>query len=254
MIMQNDIVSSAAKQLADDLNCSAEDFFKTENTVTNSLLRDGRRIFRDAPDFFRAATMGMSAVITADNRIAPFAEMAAKKYSGTELFSAAAVAEINRELFSCGYMISGINQYYLPRVPYHPSVRHDGFMLSVFEEKDISSLYGFNGFDNALMHKSEGERRDILAVCAVNGRNVVGIAGASNDSRRFAQIGIDVLPDFRCMGIGSALVAAAANEVFRSGYIPYYGTWSGNIFSQRLAAKCSFYPAWCEMYASEIIK
>ena len=254
MILRNEIVYAAAKQLAADLNCDPDDFFRSENTVTAPLLKDGRRRFSAVPDFFRCACFGTSAVIAADNSVAPFANAVAEKYSGTELFSAAAISDINRELFSFGYYISGITQYYLPREPYHPDVRHDGYTLSVFEGEGLKELYPFKGFDNALMHRTDGDRHDILAVAAINGRSVIGIAGASNDSPKFAQIGIDVIPQFRGMGVGAALVASAANEVFRSGYIPYYGTWCGNIISQRLAAKCSFYPAWCEMSCGELRK
>ncbi len=254
MIIRSDIENSAAKQLAADLCCTPDAFFRNENTVTLPKLVEGRRIFTKEPHFFRAATMGMGAVICANKAVEPFAAALAAEKSGPEICSAETISALNRELFSYGFCIGIFKQYYLPFTPYRPSVRHEGYTLTVFEGDDIEQLYRYQGFDNALLYKASGERRDIIAVCAVNGRRIMGIAGASCDSPSMAQIGIDVLPEYRGMGIGAALVSACAAEVFRSGYVPYYGTWSGNIISQRLAVRCGFYPAWCEMFSVPLEK
>ena len=252
MIIRSDIEEAAAKQLAIDLCCSPGDFFKNENTVTSPRIIDGRRVFTEEPHFFRAADMGMGAVICADKSVEPFARLLAEQKNGAEIFSAETVAVLNRELFSHGFCIGIMSQYFLPKTPYRPNVRYEGYTLTVFEGKDIEELYEYKGFNNALLYRTEGARHDIIAVCAVNGRRIMGIAGASCDSPSMAQVGIDVLPEFRGMGIGSALVSSCAAEVFRRGYVPYYGTWSGNIISQRLAFHCGFYPAWCEMFSVKL--
>ncbi|MCI7768088.1 MAG: GNAT family N-acetyltransferase [Oscillospiraceae bacterium] len=247
MIIRSDLELAAAKQLSLDLNCSPDDFFKDENTVTVPKKLEGRRLFTDEPPFFRAAVMGMGAVISADKAIAPYAKLLSEQRIGTEIFEIAALSALNRELFPHGCQIGFMNQYYLPKTPYRFGVRTEGYSLRVFEGEEIRELYSFEGFSNALLYRCDGARRDVLAVCAYNGRSVMGIAGASNDSPTMAQIGIDVLPQFRGMGVGAALVSACACELLSAGYVPYYGTWSGNIISQRLAAKCGFTPAWCEV-------
>lgn len=247
MIIRSEMELAAAKQLAVDLNCSPDDLFRPENTVTLPKNNEGRRLFTDEPPFFRAASMGMGAVISAASAVTPYAKLLAGQRGGSEIFEASAVSALNRELFTHGCCIGHLSQYYLPRTPYRSGARHEGYSLRVFEGAELSELYSCEGFSNALLYRSEGARRDILAVCAVNGRRIMGIAGASNDSPVMAQIGIDVLPEFRGMGVGAALVSACAAELLAAGYIPYYGTWSGNIISQKLAAKCGFSPAWCEM-------
>lgn len=247
MVIRSEMELAAAKQLATDLNCSPEDFFVPENKVTAPKNNEGRRIFTDEPPLFRAASMGMGTVIAAADTVSPYAKLLAEQRSGAEIFEAAAVSALNRELFTHGCSIGHQSQYYLPKTPYRSGARHEGYSLRVFEGTEINELYSCKGFSNALLYRSEGARRDILAVCAINGRRIMGIAGASNDSPVMAQIGIDVLPEFRGMGVGAALVSACAAELLAAGYIPYYGTWSGNIISQRLAAKCGFFPAWCEM-------
>ena len=63
------------------------------------------------------------------------------------------------------------------------------------------------------------------------------------------QIGIDVLPEYRRMGIASALTSSLAIEILERGKIPFYcAAWS-NIKSVRNAIKSGFRPAWVEMTA-----
>lgn len=250
MIIRTELEEAAAKQLSADFHCSPDDFFKYENTVTfTDDLRQDERPMWETPCFFRAATMGMGAVICTSERIAPYAKILAAGKSGADICSAAVASALDRELFSHGYFIGSLKQYYLPRTPYRPPIVYEGYMITVFEGEEITELYRWKGFDNALLYRTSGDRYDLTAVCAVNGRRIMGIAGASRDSSSMAQIGIDVLPEFRGMGIGRSLVCACANEVMRQGYVPYYGTWSGNVISQRLSLDCCFYPAWTEMSA-----
>lgn len=252
MIIRSDIENAAAKQLSLDLCCNAADFFKEENTLTLPEKRDGRRLFTEEPPMFRAAAMGMGAVICAAEEIMPFAKLIASQKNGTQICSAAMISQIDRELFSHGCCIGIMNQYYLPRSHRRPNVRSEGYQTAVYEDEALDALYSDRSFSNALLYRRDGSRHDILAVCAVNGRRIMGIAGAAYDSSTMAQIGVDVLPEFRGMGIGSALVSLCAAEVFSRGYVPYYGTWSGNIISQRLVARCGFYPAWCEMFSVKL--
>lgn len=245
MIIRTDIENTAARQLATDFNCMPEDFFRYENKVT--AIDENKAGSRRLSGVFRAATMGMGAVMSVSSSIMPIAQLIARDRRGTEVCSAETIAVLNRELFGHGSYIGALNQYYLPKTPYNPHVRSEGFEITVLEGEEIKQLYTFKGFYNALLYKSSGERYDMLAVCAVNGRRIMGIAGAAKDSTRLAQIGIDVLPEYRGMGVGTVLVSACADELFRRGMVPYYGTWSGNVISSRLCVDCGFYPAWCEM-------
>ena len=251
-MFRSDITRAAAGQLARDLNCKPEDFCECRNTVTRAALLEGRRRFTDKPEFFRTATFGCGAVISAAEQILPFAE-SLSACDGLSLFDGRGIATINASIIPYGHYIGIINQYYLPQTPCRPLDRQ-GYRLELFEENAIESqLYPYyKEFTNALMYSSAGERRDVLAVCAVSGQIVLGMAGASSDSDMFWQIGIDILPQFRGKGLGAILVSALASEVFRRGAVPYYGTWPGNIASHKTAVKSGFRPAWTEMFSTLI--
>ena len=94
---------------------------------------------------------------------------------------------------------------------------------------------------------------DMLAVVALDGDNIMGMAGASEDSKTMWQIGIDVLPKYRGRGIGTNLVTLLKNEILRRGEIPFYGTVESHFHSQNIAVSSGFFPAWAELY-SKVIK
>ncbi len=252
MDFKNELLASAAEQLACDYCCAAEDFLRSENKVTLARVSQGQRTFRQEADFFKAATTGCCTVASAASEMLEFTSELLSKCSGAEIFEQKKIWVINRKLAEFNKAI-GINSiFYLPATPYK-YVRKNGFRLKFYEEKDIADeLYPLKGFGNALMYQSCGQRRDVLAVCAFNGRHIVGMAGASSDSPRFWQIGVDVAPDYRGMGIGSELVSALTQAVFMRGAVPYYSTWSGNIASQNTARKAGYYPAWAEMNAFDL--
>lgn len=252
MDFKNELTAAAAQQLACDYCCAAGDFMSDKNRVTLARNTEGQRRFRAEPDFFKAATMGGSAVISAASEMLEFSSEIAAKYSGARIFDEEVKWLVNSRLAEFNKAIAFHTIFYLPFTPYRYTAR-DGFRLRFYEEADIvRELYGIKGFDNALLYRSGGARRDVLAVCAINGANIVGMAGASSDSPRFWQIGIDVIPEYRGMGLGTELVSALTQAVFMHGAVPYYGTWSGNIASQNTARSAGYYPVWTEFSTRDV--
>ena len=252
MTFRNELIASAAAQLACDYCCNPEDFLSLENKATLSRISSGRRRFREETDFFKAATMGYGTVISAASEMLDFSQDILGKCRGAEIFEQTKIWKINAQLAKYNKAIAFNSIFYLPSTPYR-YVPKDGFRLKFYEEKEIvSELYPVKGFDNALMYNASKPRRDVLAVCALNGGQIVGMAGASNDSDRFWQIGIDVLPEYRGLGIATELVSALTQAVFMHGAVPYYGTWSGNIASQNTARRAGYYPVWTEINAYDI--
>ena len=88
----------------------------------------------------------------------------------------------------------------------------------------------------------------MLAVSAWAGERLVGIAGASEDCEMLWQVGVDVLPDWRGKGLAAALISQLSLAVLQAGKIPYYGTSSSNLASQRTACRVGYFPAWVCSY------
>ncbi len=106
-------------------------------------------------------------------------------------------------------------------------------------------------FSNAICDRFRPERPEVLAVVALDGEKIIGMAGCSADVADLWQIGIDVLPEYRGHGVARTLVTLLRDEAFRRGAIPYYGTSLSNLASWKTALSSGFEPAWVETEARE---
>ena len=116
----------------------------------------------------------------------------------------------------------------------------------------IAFFYGNENFPNAICDKFKPDRPDVLAVVALDGEKIMGMAGCSADTPELWQIGIDVLPEYRSHGIGKYLVSLLKNRIIEMGDMPFYGTAVANIQSQNIAVGSGFRPAWVEIEAKKI--
>ena len=110
--------------------------------------------------------------------------------------------------------------------------------------EDFSALY-LPEWGNALY--APRRERDVLAVGAYDGDRLIGLAGCSADCETMWQIGVDVLPEYRRRGAGSAVTARLALETLDRGKVPFYCCAWSNIRSARNAIRSGFRPAWAEL-------
>ena len=94
----------------------------------------------------------------------------------------------------------------------------------------------------------------MLAVGAYDAGKLVGLAGASADCGTMWQIGIDVLPQYRRMGIATALTARLATEILKRDIAPFYCCAWSNLGSIRNAIASGFRPAWVQLTVKKIEK
>lgn len=249
-----DCYAELKKLLALEYNCSESDIDGSENIVTCSAGRGGRHYSDDA-DFFSMATTGTNCLITADERMLPFLREFARDGAGHWLFEESRLAALERELGRFGYRLFefGSHHMYLPRFEAEFPRKYPIKRLETLS--DIEPFYGDSRFPNALCEKYLPERPDVLALAALDGDAIMGMAGASldyNGAPGWLQIGIDVLPEYRGHGVGAFLVNELKCEMERRGDIPFYGTSPANIHSQNVAINCGFRPAWVEISAQTI--
>lgn len=246
----NDYLPQLKRLLALDFNCSPEDFDKAESVITRSALNEGRRAYGTEPPFCRMATMGGNAVITADERLHPFLREYIKIEQGFWLFEQHQILALEAELNKYSYTINHSHHMFLydKSRALHEFKRE--FPIKWFYGKEeIEGFYGDSRFPNAICTEYDPTRPDTIAVCAYDGDTIMGMAGCSEDSPHWQQIGIDVLPEYRSIGVGSYLVGILRDEIIRCGDIPFYGTGLANYHSWNIALNCGFRPVWVEMQA-----
>lgn len=246
----NDYLPQLKRLLALDFNCSAEDFDKAENVITKSALNEGRRVYGTEPPFFGMATMGSNAVITADERLHPFLREYMKAEQGHRLFELPKLFELEAELNKFSYTLNHSHHLFLyDRSRDMHSAKKEYPVKWFYGKEEIEGFYGDSRFPNAICPKYTPGHPDTIAVCAYDGDKIMGMTGCSEDAPHWQQIGIDVLPEYRSMGVGSYLVRILRDEIIRRGDIPFYGTGFANYHSWNIALNCGFRPVWVEMNA-----
>lgn len=244
------MISTLKEQLAVDLNCSDADFDKNENTVKILCQNNSRRRNLEDDLFMFMACFGKGSVVAVREEMKEFMSRYLEKMAGFRCFDMPLNA-LENELKKYGAIISEIEEFYLldnSRI----CQTNTGFDIEILEGVAIEKLYQDHRFHMALGYCQEKEHRDMLAVVAYEGREIVGVAGASNDTDQIWQIGIDVVPEKRKHHAATDIVRIISNEILKRGKIPYYGTAWSNIASKRVAINAGYKPAWVEMKAKKI--
>ena len=236
--------------LATEYNCNPDDFEKNENIVTISALNEGRRMYTKEKYFFSMVTFGSNTVITADEQLHPFLEEYIKDKQGHLLLELCNLLPIEKELNKYGYTFDRSHHMFLPYFDVTPK---KDYKVKWFYDREIDTFYGDDRFPNAICEEYLPHRPDRIVVCAYDKNNeIMGMAGCSEDAKGWQQIGIDVMPKYRSMGVGTYLVTLLKNEIIKRGDIPFYGTSVANYHSRNIALNCGFKPMWVELGAKRI--
>ena len=235
--MKHEMLQIVQSQLAINMNCAPNDFNSSYDGVVFTVAKDnpGRMPFPRNEQHLEFLSMGKSVVVTASPDIIEIVKPMLEGKHRDEVFSMP---------FVCG---NGL--LHLPDMAQiKPTASPDGFTFETVEKIKIPSLYQHEGFRNALQYDANHPRPDVLAITAKKDGQIVGIAGASNDCAKMWQIGIDVLPEYRQLGLAAYLVNQLTLGILELGIIPYYGTASSNIASQRVARRVGYEPVWVHAY------
>lgn len=240
-----EILRIAAEQSAAESCCDAGDFFRTENVVTLSQDRPGRRAYLAAPHVFDLTSYGGNVVACVREDLKDAALSYLADHPAAHCFETPALHVLDGLLAPFGLKTKFQAEYFLPDVT-KMRVFGSACEIRVLQPPDFAGLY-LPEWKNALC--SRRKERDMLCVGAYENNKAIALAGASADCGRMWQIGVDVLPGYRGRGLAEAVTSRLAAEVFERGKVPFYcAAWS-NIPSVRNALACGFYPAWVQLTA-----
>lgn len=247
----NDIRRIAMEQSSIDFNCSIDDFIKPGNTVAISRLIDGVKKCYKKPLFCGFAYYGSGLVASVDEQIQEFIIKFLDKHTEFRCFDTPQLIVLNKELEKYGKCVCHIAEFFLPDIEKQVEINNNVDMRIVLED-DIPSLYKDDRFPMALGYGHDTDKKDVLAAVGYLDGKIVGIAGASNDSNTMWQIGIEVISEYRRLGVATTLTKVLSDEILKRGKVPYYCTAWSNIPSKNNAIKCGYKTAWVEMAAKDI--
>ena len=237
------ILETAMRQSAIDLNCRAEDFSAPENRVVVSRAHPQARKYLALPFDCNLVSYGTAIVASVRPDLQETVSAYISRFPMEHCFETPALHVLDAALQPSGLQTCFMAEYFLPdlnRLEEHPC----GCEVRIMGPEDFQTLY-LPQWSNALCEKRK--HLDVLGAGAFRNGQLIGLAGASADCDSMYQIGIDVLPEHRRKGIGSALTSRLALEILKRGKVPFYcAAWS-NIRSVRNAIDSGFRPAWVEL-------
>ncbi len=242
-----EVLSIALKQSAVDASCNPDDFLKKFNVTVISKKNKNARNYLELPFECNLISYGNNIVASVRSDIAEFVTEYINKYPVEHCFETPNLYILNDELQKHNLRVCFMAEYFLPNVDILKDLPCK-YKLRILFPSEFTGLYKPE-WSNALCEKRK--QYDVLAVGAFENNKLVGLAGASADCDSMWQIGVDVLPEYRRMGVACAITSRLALEILSRGKVPFYcAAWS-NIKSVRNAIKSGFYPAWAELTAKD---
>ncbi len=238
-----DMLAAAIRQSAIEMNCREEDFFSNENKVTASKADLRARKYYSQPFACNFVSYGNNVVASANSELID----TIRDYVGCRewyrCFETPAVFELNDAVRPLGYSAKYMGEYFLPEPKNVPDIKC-AYEIRRLVHDDFKELY-LPQWSNALCDKRP--QLDVMGVGAYDNGVLIGMAACSADCDNMYQIGVDVLPEYRRLGVASALTSRLAKDILAVGKIPFYcAAWS-NIRSVKNALRCGFKPSWIEL-------
>ncbi|MDQ8737880.1 GNAT family N-acetyltransferase [Paenibacillus sp. LHD-38] len=234
MIMtQKEMLFIVQSQLAIDLNCSIDDLNGEKDSIifVEAKENPGRRPFPRKARFFEIVSMGKSIVVSATPERLSIAK---RQMQGKD----------RDTVFSLPF-IRGLYLHFLPDVKRIKLMSTPNFFsFELIKREEVVSLLDVTRFNNAIIYDTHLPWQTDLAVLAKQDGEIVGMAGASKTCAKLWQIGIEVLPEYRNLGLASYLVNRLTFEILERGEVPSYDVIASNLASQRVAQRSGYLPAW----------
>lgn len=250
--MEKDKVWSIVRStLACDLSCDARKLQGSDICAVSSRELPGRRRFPFRPDSLMLVSTYSSLTLSCPAAWLPWGERAvAGLQERDEAFRAPFICKIHKEFaLPQKQTVAG------PELKFccsSDTLRQAHLRSAVSTElvygSELHLLHRLSGFSHALTGTTDGPRPDVLASVAHLDGRVAAIAGASADNDLMWQVGVDVLPEYRGMGLGQAVVHSLTEAILGRGVVPYYSTVLSNLASRSLAIAVGYWPAWVELH------
>ena len=242
----NDILM---KQLAIDFCTDEKSVLSKENIFTEYKRLQGRRIFQEGECFLKVASVNGKILASGKKDIIDWVRDKYRDGNGAWFMDMECLHELEAGLSKFGCHIGQAHPFYIATEK--TEVDTKGYEIKKYVGEELEQFRGDDRFGEAFIF--DDMPKDEIGIGAYKDGKILGMAGATSDSDKMWQIGINVMPDAEGLGIGSMLVAIIKNEILDRGKLPFYGTSMSHIASQRVALAAGFVPAWAELYCEAIV-
>lgn len=228
---KKEITEVIKEHLADFLECGV-DIFQQKGLVFHVV---GSRAEAYQKPFFQVISMENAIIVAVSSSVLKEAE---RLLTGKS----------REEIFECP-LLYGQSVYFIPDVK--QSRRKEmlpEYTYRMLEGEGLLELQGIKGFDNSLMFDADGNTGTYIVFYAERDGEIAGLAGASIESERVWEIGVDVKEKYRKGGLASVLVNHLMYSILDRNIVPIYCAASSNPASQAAAFRAGFQPCWVSTY------
>ena len=218
-----EIMDIAMQQSAYDTNAKVSDFLQDTNVFVKSGVGPLARKYYKEPIACNFVSYGSNVVASVKDEFKEIVETYLSKFEFYHCFETPNMHWLDERMKEKGYRVCFMAEYFLPDMERLKRLECN-YVLKVLEQKDFADLY-----------------------LPMWGNALCGLAACSADCDNMWQIGVDVLPEYRRMGIASSLTSNLAIEIIERGKVPFYCCAWSNLKSVKNALRSGFVPGWVEM-------
>ena len=236
------------EQLAIDYGCTAEEVRSSGHTFRPMEEAPGSRIIGSDGALLQAAVYRGKLLVRAGE---PMLAWCREHWAGRNaawLSEPQSLLELDRELRRHGQYLADVHHHYIPDGQAYPV--EPRFPVRWYGQEELPAFRGDERFNEALLFDSR--RPDMLAVCAMEGETILGMASVTRNSERLWEIGVNVTQEGRGQGVGAYVTALLKERVLSMGVTPTYATAESHIASQRVAYRAGFMPAFYELFSRPV--
>lgn len=233
------------KQISIDYDCTLDDVRDENNVYRLIKCSDNSRPIGDENTLLKIAVYREKLFVMADAELMDWCRETFKNYRGTWLSEPQNLVKIDKKLQEFNQQLSDTHHHYIPAENF-PAVKHT-YDVKWYEQDEIEVFRNDDRFGEALLF--DEDTPDMLAVCAMDGNSILGMASATANTPLTWEIGVNVTDEGAGKGIGSYVTALLKEEILKRGILPTYATVESHIKSQKVAFRAGFEPAFYELFS-----
>jgi len=243
--MKKKYIDILEEQLAIDYDCSVEEVHSSENIFRTLKINQKARRIGSRESLLKIAVYREKLLVMSAPKMMDWCKETFGQCRGTWISEPENLIKIHQKLQEYGQKLADTHHHYIPAGEAMPLKRD--IELKWYEQKEIEVFRGDDRFWEALLF--DEATPDMLAVCAVEGDTILGMASVTRDCDHLWQIGVNVTTEGYGKGIGAYVTAALKEEVLRRGIVPTYATVESHIKSQQVAIRAGFIPVFYELFS-----
>ena len=244
MRIDSEYMEKTLRQFVLDYNVDEGDWITDKIHLSPVRVLEGARIHVKHDTFFKAAIIMGKAYVMADEKMHPWVKEILAKEPPEWWCDFKNLKKLESELNKYGREIFDTHIYFLPSE--EPTMERPRFAIKWFEKEELEQFRNDKRFNTYSLSFSPTQP-DVLAVVAYDKKELIAMAGCSEDGAYLWQIGVDCVAGYEGRGLAGNLVTLLKQEIIARGKVPYYGTAESHAVSRNVAIGSGFLPAWCEI-------